>query len=225
MADALDYAHSEGIVHRDVKPANILVRPDGKAKITDFGIARIASQPVTRTGFTFGTPSYMSPEQIMTAKVSGKADQFSLGVIVYQMLSGKRPFAADTDTALMFQIREAQPPPLHTVNPAVSPRTSEVIAKALAKKPEDRFASYMEFAERLSESLNAAKAGTRDSDPETTSTMPTVRTSGVGVPEQEGLRGERLASTTGPPTRRSPAVTELVWSRMEVQRFFELLAP
>src|ERR1017187_6803437 len=153
VADALDYAHSEGIVHRDVKPANILVRPDGKVKITDFGIARIASQTVTKTGFTFGTPAYMSPEQIMSARVGGRADQFSLGVIAYQMLSGKMPFAADTGPALMFQIMSAQPPLLHTVNPAVSPRTSEVIGKALAKNPDDRFASCKEFARKLAESF------------------------------------------------------------------------
>ena len=153
VADALDYAHSEGIVHRDVKPANILVRPDGKVKITDFGIARIASQTVTKTGFTFGTPAYMSPEQIMSARVGGGADQFSLGVIAYQMLSGKMPFAADTGPALMFQIMSAQPPLLHTVNPAVSPRTSEVIGKALAKNPDDRFASCKEFARKLAESF------------------------------------------------------------------------
>src|ERR1017187_6007336 len=141
VADALDYAHGEGVVHRDIKPANILVRQDGKVKITDFGIAHIASEPITRTGFTLGTPAYMAPEQIMSAKVSGKTDQFSLAVTAYQMLSGRRPFAADSGQALMYQIVSEEPQPLHAVNPAVSARTSEVISRALAKKPEDRFAT------------------------------------------------------------------------------------
>jgi formylglycine-generating enzyme required for sulfatase activity len=181
VADALDYAHSEGIVHRDVKPANILVRPDGKSKITDFGIARIASQTFTRTGFTFGTPAYMSPEQILTPRVSGRADEYSLGVIAYQMLSGQKPFDADTGPSLMFQIMETQPPLLHAVNPAVPPRTSEVIAKAMAKKPEDRYPSCREFAKSLSESLNEARVGIRDPNREPAATMPTVRSLRSGL--------------------------------------------
>ncbi|HTS24246.1 MAG TPA: bifunctional serine/threonine-protein kinase/formylglycine-generating enzyme family protein [Bryobacteraceae bacterium] len=158
VADALDYAHGEGVVHRDVKPANILVRSDGRAKITDFGIARIASQSVTRTGFTFGTPAYMAPEQIESAKVTGLADQYSLAVIAYQMLSGKRPFVADTGPSLMYQILQAKPPSLHLVNPALPPQASEVIAKAMAKTPEDRYLSCSEFIGRLSESLNPSAA-------------------------------------------------------------------
>jgi hypothetical protein len=97
----------------------------------------------------------MSPEQIMSARVNGQADQFSLGVIAYEMLSGRRPFEADTGPGLMHQIMSVEPAPVHTLNPAVSARTSEVIGRALAKKPEDRFASCKEFVERLTESLNA----------------------------------------------------------------------
>jgi tetratricopeptide (TPR) repeat protein len=182
VADALDYAHSEGIVHRDVKPANILVRPDGRVKITDFGIARIVSQTVTQSGLTFGTPAYMSPEQIMSARVNGQADQFSLGVIAYEMLSGRRPFEANTDPGLMHQIISVEPALVHTLNPAVSARTSEVIGRALAKKPEDRFASCKEFAERLAQSLNAP--GRREQDSVATATMQ-VSADSVPAPERE----------------------------------------
>jgi serine/threonine protein kinase len=111
IADALDFAHAEGVVHRDIKPANILIRRDGRIKITDFGIARIVSQTMTRTGITMGTPSYMAPEQIRASRVDGKADQFSLAVLAYQMLSGRKPFGADTDHALLYQIMHEEPPP------------------------------------------------------------------------------------------------------------------
>ena len=185
VADALDYAHGEGVVHRDIKPANILVRPDGKVKITDFGIAHIASETITRTGFTLGTPAYMSPEQIMSARVSGKTDQFSLAVTAYQMLSGRRPFVADSGQALMYQIVSEEPQPLHTVNPAVSARTSEVISRALAKKPEDRFATSKEFAEHLAESLNTGVS--RDQHSVATETMQ-VAAGGVPTPERNRRR-------------------------------------
>ena len=149
VADALDYAHTEGIVHRDVKPANILVRPEGMVKLTDFGIARIASQTITQTGLTLGTPAYMSPEQILSARVTSKADQYSLGVVAYEMLGGKKPFEADDAHALMYRIMSSEPPQLHTVNPLLSPAVSEAISRALSKKPEDRYPTCKEFVETL----------------------------------------------------------------------------
>src|SRR5579863_2827822 len=94
-AAALDYAHRKGIVHRDIKPANIMIHEDGTAKITDFGVAKIMSQQLTQAGAIMGTPSYMSPEQVQGTPITGRADQFSLAVIAYEVLTGEKPFAAE----------------------------------------------------------------------------------------------------------------------------------
>ena len=159
VAGALDYAHREGIVHRDVKPANILVSPDGRVKITDFGIARISSQTVTRTGAIFGTPAYMAPEQILSARVNGQADQFSLAVIAYQMLSGRRPFIADTDAGLIFKITSEEPQPLHELDNSFPRRSSDVLRRGMAKDPDQRYSTCVEFIKDLSESLEEQTLG------------------------------------------------------------------
>ena len=153
VASALDYAHADGIVHRDIKPANILVKGDGTVKLTDFGIARITSQTVTQTGATMGTPAYMAPEQIMASKVYGRADQFSLAVMAYQMLAGKRPFEAPTDQTLLFQIVSAEPCELETVQSRYPPAAGEVLKKALSKKPEARYPTCTQFVDELTRTL------------------------------------------------------------------------
>jgi formylglycine-generating enzyme required for sulfatase activity/tRNA A-37 threonylcarbamoyl transferase component Bud32 len=150
IAAALDYAHAAGIVHRDIKPANILVRRDGSAKVSDFGIAKIASQKFTQTGMVLGTPAYMSPEQIMATQVDGRADQFSLAVMGFQMLSGRQPFRAESSAGLLIQIVQNEPPPLHVLDGRFPPAASAVLGRALAKKPAERFPSCMGFIEALS---------------------------------------------------------------------------
>jgi serine/threonine protein kinase len=151
VAAALDHAHAHGVIHRDIKPANILVRHDGCVKITDFGVARIASQTITQTGMTMATPAYMAPEQILATKVDGKADQYSLAVVAYRMLSGRLPFEAEPTHALIYQIVNCDPPRLDSVNSRLPPACAEAVDRALAKDPGQRYPSCLEFVKHLGE--------------------------------------------------------------------------
>ena len=150
VAQGLAYAHEYGIVHRDVKPANIMIVRDGHAKITDFGIARMASSAVrTQTGMVLGSPKYMSPEQVMGKQIDQRSDIFSLGVMLYEMLTGQVPFNGENVNAIMYQISNTVPPPLNTLNPAVPDMLNFIVAKALAKAPDDRYRDAKEFADDL----------------------------------------------------------------------------
>ncbi len=159
---ALDYAHVRGFVHRDVKPANIFVGEGDRVKLTDFGIAKAASQAeqLTRTGMLVGTPEYMSPEQAEGGSVDPRTDLYALGVVLYQMLTGRVPFRGNTPHSTLYAVVHQSPPPPRQANPALPRAVEGVVLKAMAKRPEQRFQRGAEMAAGLRSALSgAARAG------------------------------------------------------------------
>jgi serine/threonine-protein kinase len=151
-AEALGFAHKQQVVHRDIKPANLMYDPSTDVlKITDFGIARLSGAGSTRTGIVLGTPSFMSPEQLEGRTVTGHSDLFSLGVSLFQLLTGQLPFTADSMTGLMQQIAEAPHPPLRAFRPDLPACVESIIDRALAKNPEARYDSGAQMAAALDE--------------------------------------------------------------------------
>ena len=146
-AEALDYAHNQGVIHRDIKPANLLYNSkEGSLKISDFGVARITDNNRTKTGIVLGTPMYMSPEQLGAEKLTGLSDLFSLGVTLYELLIGEVPFKAGNIAALMAKITTEDPAPIAGKRAGLAPSIDAVLAKAMAKRPENRFSCGAEMA-------------------------------------------------------------------------------
>jgi serine/threonine protein kinase len=158
ILDALDHAHRNGVVHRDIKPANIMITDEGRVKIADFGVAWIESSTMTQVGARIGTPAYMSPEQHQGMPVTGRSDLFSAGVILYQFLTGERPFTG-SGYPLVQQILLQDPIPPSQINLDIPPALDAVTMKALAKRPADRFAGANEFAEAFRKAATGESAG------------------------------------------------------------------
>jgi serine/threonine protein kinase len=150
-AKALHYAHSRGVVHRDVKPGNIMLTLDNDVRIIDFGIALVTDSDVSRIEGIAGSPSYMSPEQVQSAEITSRSDIYSLGVVMYELLTGFRPFRANNLSKLLHQIVYATPPPIHSLRAEINEALEHVTATALQKDPEQRYPNGSEFAAALTQ--------------------------------------------------------------------------
>ena len=149
VAEGLGFAHERGIVHRDVKPANVMVMKNGLVKITDFGIAQMSSASRTMSGMVMGSPKYMSPEQVVGQAVDGRSDIFSLAVVLYEMLTGKTPFSGDNISAIMYQILNDEPIPPKAFNQSIPDSINYIVLKALAKHPDKRYQNAKDMARDL----------------------------------------------------------------------------
>ncbi len=147
--NALEYAHFHGLVHRDIKPANLLLRNDGAVKLTDFGAALSQNGDVTQLAGLIGSPAYMSPEQIREERLTQHSDMFSLGVVLYELLTGHKPFQGETDYSTIYKIGAEQPVSMRVLRPDLSSMLEDVVRKALAKKPQDRFANWSDFEDAI----------------------------------------------------------------------------
>jgi serine/threonine protein kinase len=212
IAEALDYAHRKGIIHRDVKPANVIITTDGKVKITDFGIAKIASSNLTTTGQFLGTPNYMSPEQVSGAPVDGRSDIFSLGVVLYELLTNRKPFHGENLTAISYKIVHEDFTPPTELSVEIPIEFNTIVARAMAKDPWNRYQRGKDLAlalyqlkAHLEEQRALQDLGTMVSAAEN---LPTLKLSNL----------EQLASESARETAVPPPVTPPLPSGEETAR-------
>ena len=221
ILDALGYSHRQGVVHRDVKPGNIFLLEDGTVKVADFGIAHIDSSSLTQVGSVMGTPSFMSPEQIQGLPVDGRSDLFAAGVILYQFLTGERPFGGSAATTMQ-KVLKQDPLPPSTLNVKLPEAIDAVVTKALAKRPEDRFQDAQAFRDALAAAMAPTPARPvaraaispdgdatvlRGSDP-TVVARPAAK---AAAPEPAPRKApESVAATPAAPARKSQAATIVV---------------
>ncbi len=197
ICDGLAYAHHAGIVHRDIKPSNVRVIRDGRrlhAKVMDFGVAKVSNSDMTATGMVMGTVSYMAPEYIRTGKPDPRSDLFAVGVMLYECLSGRKPFAGDTTPTILYKIVNEPPEPIEPERlQGLSPATQSVLERALSKEPAERY----QTAEELARALRAAKDPTWQGQAEEGTKL---LTAGTPMPPATGMEAtQRVAAVPPPP--------------------------
>ncbi len=165
VANALDTAHRKGVIHRDIKPANILIDQEGKPHLVDFGIARLSTSTMTQTNMIMGTPYYMSPEQIAGKKVDNRSDIFALGGVLYEMLTGQKPFPGETITTVIYKIMNENPLPVRNFQKNLPEGLEPILQKALAKDPAARYQSCREMVNDIKKSTSLAPAATLVREP------------------------------------------------------------
>jgi serine/threonine-protein kinase len=205
VAEGLAYAHQHQVVHRDIKPANIMITPEGRAKIADFGIARMrSSETRTQTGVILGSPKYISPEQVVGKRADHRSDIFSLGIILYECLTGATPFNGEGLSALMYQITNHDPAPPSSANAQVPVMLDYIIAKVLAKAPEARYQSAADFANDLRECKSQLETGQPGAAPGLATTRPIpLAPQAAAAPSGQNAEGEseEEISTAPSPTK------------------------
>lgn len=207
LAAALDFAHARGVIHRDIKPANILLTPEGRLLLTDFGLVKIVTEEgqaqvrLTGAGAPVGTPDYMSPEQVMGDEVDGRADLYSLAIILYQMLTATTPFQGETPMQIAAQQLHSQPPLPRRFRPDLPEAAQQVIMKALSKRPADRYGNGLELASAFRLSLATFEAPAAQSSPFASSSTGSLSGSGL-------LSRQRLFDTSWQTSGKFPAMQE-----------------